>query len=128
MQQMIFLTESYLKFQFVYPPEFKRVVELGLINFHPWEILVDDRVFSRYEGLKKRYPKRKLIPFAQRRDCDDVACWDLNNGNKPVIIHDYASVGFELVAQYDTFWDWFRDAMEDMIDFTKEEIGQYLQR
>ena len=123
MQQMIFLTESYLKFPFVYPQEFKRIVELGLINFHPWEILIDDQVYQRYEGLKNRYPKRNLIPFAQRKDCDDVACWDLNHENKLVIIHDYASEGYELEAQYDTFWDWFRDAMEDMIDFTNDEIG-----
>lgn len=122
MQQMIFLTESYLKFQFVYPQEFKRIVALGLINFQPWEVLVDERVYERYEGLKSRYPKRKLIPFAQRIDCDDVACWDLNNENKLVVIHDYASAGWELVAQYDTFWDWFRDAMEDMIEFSKEDI------
>lgn len=123
MQQMIFLDESYLKFPFVYPSEFKRIVELGLINFQPWEILVDDRVYLRYEGLKTRYPKRKLIPFAQRRDCDDVACWDLNNNeNKLVVIHDHASAGWELVAKYDTFWDWFRDSMEDMIEFTDEDI------
>ena len=120
---MNFLTESYLKFPFVYPQEFIRIVELGLINFQPWEVLINDRVYQRYEGLKSRYPKRRLIPFAQRRDCDDVACWDLNHENKLVVIHDHASEGYELEAQYDTFWDWFRDAMEDMIDFTNVEPG-----
>lgn len=120
---MKFLTEAYLKFPFVYPQEFKRIVELGLINMQPWEILLDDRVYGRYEGLKSRYPKRKLIPFAQRRDCDDVACWDLNNENKLVIIHDYASVGYELVKEYNTFWDWFREAIDEMIEFSNEDIG-----
>jgi hypothetical protein len=54
---MNLLNESYLKFQFNYPQEFKRIAEQGLINIQPWEILVDDRVYLRYEGLKSRYPK-----------------------------------------------------------------------
>jgi hypothetical protein len=119
---MHLLDESYLKFQFIYPPEFLKIVELGLINIQPWEILVDDRVKLRYEGLKTRYPKRNLIPFAQRRDCDDVVCWDLNNESKLVIIHDYASVGYEFVKEFNTFWEWFREAINDMIDFINDDI------
>lgn len=119
---MHFLTESYLKFQFNYPPEFKRIAELGILNIQPWEILVDDRVYLRYEELKTRYPGRKLVPFAHRRDCDDVACWDLTNENRIVIIHDYASAGYELVEEYSNFWDWFRDAIDEMIVFINEEI------
>lgn len=61
---MNFLTESYLKFPFVYPPEFKRIIDLGLINMQPWE----------------------------------------------------------LGKEYNTFWDWFREAIDDMIDFSKKNI------
>jgi hypothetical protein len=104
---------------FEYPAEFLRVLDLGLINLKPWEIIIDERIDLRYRGLKKRYPKRHLIPFAQRRDCDDVACWDLNLGKKLVIIHDYASEGYELSNSHDTFWDWFRQAIDDMIEFAK---------
>jgi hypothetical protein len=34
-----------------------------------------------------------------------------------VIVHDFASEGTELRQRFDTFWDWFRTAVEDMVLF-----------
>ena len=64
-----------------------------------------------------RYPQRILIPFARRGDNDDVACFELNKGEEVQIIHDFASIGYEQRKTYKTFWDWFRDAIEEMIQF-----------
>jgi hypothetical protein len=118
---MKLLAKEELGFDFIYPPDFLKVVELGLLFMKPWEIIIDERLPLRYNGLKERYPSRQLIPFAQRRDCDDVACWDLKMNGKLVIIHDYASEGWEEVTSYDTFWDWFKQAVNDMIEFSKED-------
>ena len=45
--------------------------------------------------MKKRYPNRKLIPFAKRVDNDDTACFEIGKGSKVQLIHDFASEGFE---------------------------------
>ncbi|MFF1019960.1 hypothetical protein ACFYLI_19220, partial [Proteus mirabilis] len=56
--------------------------------------------------FKKRYPNRNIIPFAHREDNDDVACWDKNSRHQVIIIHDFASEGYEYVGKFDSFWDW----------------------
>lgn len=104
-----------------YPPEYYKLIELNLLQFKPWDILYDERLQLQYEGLKERYPKRNVIPFAVRLDCDDVACINLKD-KKVIIIHDYASEGWERRSVYNTFWDWFRQAVEDMIEFAKDDI------
>jgi len=101
---------------FEYPPEFIRVVELGLTNLEPWWIVQGQLLRDRFQGLRKRYPDRKLILFAIRQDNDDVACWDIEQGNVAVV-HDFASTGWERRAEFAGFYDWFRQAVEDFIAF-----------
>ena len=62
------------------------------------------------------YPQRKLIPFARRDDGDDIACFEVGKENRVQIIHDFASAGYEQRKEYECFWDWFRDAVEEMIN------------
>jgi hypothetical protein len=100
-----------------YPKAHCRLVGLGLVNFEPWYLLEGDHLKSRYAGLQERYPTRHLVPFAQRSDSDDVACWDRAYPDKVVIVHDYASREWEQRGVPMDFWDWFRKAIEDMIFF-----------
>lgn len=63
----------------------------------------------RFNGLKQRYSTRKLVPFARRGDNDDVACLDATEqSNKPkiIIIHDWASPGYENRGEFDDFLAW----------------------
>ncbi len=114
---MELLTKEQLsEYDFEYPIEYIQILENNILLFKPWEIPLGERLISRFLGLKKRYPKRKVVPFAHRRDCDDVACFDVENKNI-IVIHDYASEGWEYVGNFDTFWQWFRSAIEDMIMF-----------
>jgi hypothetical protein len=101
---------------FKYPPPFVRVVELGLTNLEPWWIIDGDVLRNRFAGLQRRYPERSLVPFAARQDNDDVACWDMATGNV-AIVHDRASPGWERRAEFDDFYAWFRQAVEDFIEF-----------
>lgn len=110
------LTTDDLPGGFEYPREFVRVVELGLTNIEPWWIIDGDRLRSRFAGLRERYHGRSLVPFAIRQDNDDVACWDTAAGNV-AIIHDFASPGYEQRAEFGDFYAWFRQAIEDLIDF-----------
>lgn len=95
-----------------------RVVSLGLLNIEPWQILHGSVLQERFKGIRSRYPSRDLVPFAARVDNDDVVCWDGQAPGKICVIHDYASVGFEQRAEFDDFWDWFRAAIEYLVNFS----------
>lgn len=98
-----------------YPREFLKIADLNLANFDFWYLMPEEQMEWRITGLKNRYPERKLIPFARRDDCDDIACFEVGKGNKVQIILDFASAGYEQIKEYDCFWDWFKDAVEEMI-------------
>lgn len=116
----LLLTDADLPDGFNYPRSFIRVAELGLIDLEPWEVLVGDSLFKRFNGLKSRYPDRSYVPFAQRVDNDDVACWDSTSGSMEVlIVHDFASPGWEQRQRppFADFNAWLRQAIEDLIEF-----------
>jgi hypothetical protein len=102
---------------FSYPKAFIRVVELGLTNLEPWLILEGELLHERTNGLRKRYAARTLVPFAMRGDNDDIACWDIDRQGAVVIVHDFADPGWEQRAEFKQFYDWLRQAVEDLIDF-----------
>ena len=110
------LTTDDLPDGFIYPLQFVRVVELGLTNLEPWQIIDGDQLRNRLAGLRERYPQRSLVPFALRQDNDDVACWDTAAGNV-VIVHDFASPGWEQCSEFHDFYGWLRKAVEDFIEF-----------
>jgi hypothetical protein len=58
-----------------------------------------------------------LFPFAYRQDNDDVACWSRASDERVFIIHDFASPGWEDVAQFSDTWGWFRSCIEETIDW-----------
>ena len=101
---------------FLYPRQFVRVVELGLTDLEPWLILQGEQLHGHLLGLRKRYPLSSLVPFARRQDNDDVACWDVTKSNV-VIIHDFASPGFEGRQEFENFNSWLRQAIDDLIEF-----------
>jgi hypothetical protein len=102
---------------FEYPEHFLRAVRLGLVNLEPWYFLEGRPLRQALTGLRERYPARQLVPFARRQDNDDLACWDLTQAGTIVMIHDFASPGWEERRRYEGFWAWFRAAVEDMIEF-----------
>lgn len=113
----IILNENEIPTWFNYPQEFLRIVEQQLLDFDPWVIMQGQALRTRFKGLKERYPERSLIPFARREDNDDVACWEKNGLSKIVIIHDFASPGYENKEEFDCFWNWLRSALEATIAY-----------
>jgi hypothetical protein len=101
---------------FSYPPEFLRVINLGLLNFEPWWIMHGDDLADAYAGMAQRFPHRTLVPFAYYQANDDVACWDIPTG-KVVIIHDFGEKSAPNVATFDNFYAWLRRAVEDLIEW-----------
>lgn len=101
--------------EFEYPKSYLKAMELNLVDFEFWYLMSKEQVDTRINGLMKRYPDRKLIPFARRDDCDDIACFEVGKGLKVLIIHDFASKGYEQRGEYENFWDWMKVALDELI-------------
>ncbi len=102
---------------FTYPRPFMRLVERRITHLDPWWIFDRGFALEKLSGLKSRYSNRDLVPFARNQSNDDVECWERDNPSRVVIFHDYAEPGWEQRSTFDTFWDWFRSAVEDFIEF-----------
>lgn len=101
---------------FEYPPGFLHVVRLGVEDLEPWVLLFDAELHRRLHGLAKRY-SGTLVPFAARIDNDDVACWDLGlPRGRVVIVHDWASPGWERRAELEDFGAWLHQAVDDCLE------------
>jgi hypothetical protein len=116
MNGMKMLNRSDLDVQVTLPDGLSRVVKQGLVDLTPWHVMPRDLALKRLPGLRQRY-SRKYVPFAYRQDNDDIACIDPAAPDEIVIVHDFASEGSELRERFDSFWAWFRAAIEDMILF-----------
>lgn len=115
-------TELYEGFE--YPAGIHKVVELGLVDLDWWWILEAAFAGDYTHGMARRYPERKLVPFAKRSDSDDVACFEVDKPGKVEIIHDFADPGWEQREEYDDFWSWFEAAVADMVAREREEEAE----
>lgn len=98
------------------PEELLRVVRQNLVDLTPWHILPRERARTRLQGLRQRY-RTKYVPFANRQDNDDLAVLVPEKPGQVVVVHDFADEGSEIVAEYSSFRDWFRSAIDDMLLF-----------
>jgi hypothetical protein len=117
MRNLDLLSEKERPPGFEYPTQFSHTIELGLTELEPWHVLEGKRLRETMSGLAQRYPARKLIPFARRQDNDDIACWQVGAKEEVLIIHDFASPGWEERERFSSFYDWLRRAVEDLIEF-----------
>jgi hypothetical protein len=57
-----------------------------------------------------------VVPFARREDSDDVACVVASDAERRsgsvVVLHDYASPGWEVVAEFDNVEAWLNAPLE----------------
>ncbi|MBR2555668.1 MAG: hypothetical protein IKE94_12475 [Aeriscardovia sp.] len=102
--------------KYSYPYGYMKLKELNLVDFDNWYFIPNDQLENRFVGIRKRYPSRRYIPFARRDDCDDIACFEEGKGDIVFIVHDYASEGTEERSQYVDVWEWFKDAVFELIN------------
>lgn len=102
--------------EFKYPTSYLKAIELNLVDFEFWYLMSKEQIETRISGLMNRYPNRKLVPFARRDDCDDIACFEVEKDSKVQIIHDFASEGYEQRNEYKDFWDWMKAAIDELIE------------
>jgi hypothetical protein len=103
------------------PKGYQEAKGLNLVNLHPWHCVSDQEFDYLFAGVNKRYQDRSMIPFARRADSDDVACFVIRDpeqaAGQVIVVHDFASPGYEVVARMQTFWEWFRYAVNEMIEW-----------
>ncbi len=104
-----------MPYEFEYPKEFLKLIELGLLDFEVWGIIDATDAVIRLEGLKKRYPEYKLIPFARCWSNDDIACFEVGKNNSVIVIHDYSDNAYKNRKEYETFLSWFEEVIKEMI-------------
>lgn len=90
-----------------YPKEYLELVASGKEEFLPWYLMDRDQLLIRYKGMQKRYPSRSLFPFARDDQSDDVACWEEGKPGKVILIHDFASPGYENKKEFENFEEWY---------------------
>lgn len=91
---------------FSYPQTLKDLVSEGRVDFGVWYLMKDDKTVRRFQGLQKRYPRRRLYPFARRDDNDDIACFENDDNSLVHIIHDFAGIGWEQKEVFPTIDSW----------------------
>lgn len=116
MKAIEWLRAEDLDLPMTHPDGLQRVLKQRLLELTPWHIMDREAAKRRLHGLRTRY-KAQYVPFAQRQDNDDIACFDPGRSDHVVIIHDFASEGYERRQEFESFWDWFRAAIDDMIHF-----------
>jgi hypothetical protein len=81
-----------------------------------WEILRPALAQKLAAALNSRYPSRIVVPFARRLDSDDIVCVVASDTERRpssiVVLHDYASPGWEVVAEFDDAEAWLSTSLE----------------
>lgn len=116
MEYEFFLKENMLPVGFKYPEAYIEFVSKHFSDYDPWHFYYQARLEFAFNGLKSRYPSRTIVPFARRRDNDDIACFDagvMSDNPKILIIHDWASEGWEGRGELNSFLDWVELAKQE---------------
>jgi len=106
-----------LNFIFNYPDALERLVALKLINFDLWYLMSAEQSRVILNQLKMNCNCKGLVPFARRGDNEDIACFEIENNEKVIVLKNCEYLGYRPRQVFDSVWDWFRDAIEIMIAF-----------
>jgi hypothetical protein len=111
------------RFPFTVPSGYRWLIDRGLAGFEPnsalqpWYLLPHEQVFSVSERWPRVTEAAQLHAFARRQDCDDLACFAVKENSlhpSVVVVHGWAAEGYQLVAQFESIWDWLRDVVTDI--------------
>lgn len=112
------LVQSGLPPWFSLPAEYLRLKRQGLFNLDPW-LIRDEEWMSTFRKLfMDKYPLSDIVPFARKEDSEEYACWLAGDVAKVHLCDFSSSTDFvPVLASFNSFWDWFREAVDDMIEY-----------
>lgn len=114
------LSESEKPNWFSYPDALIDLLKRENLNLTPWEFINAKRVSKAMQELFLRYG-RTVIPFAHRKNNDDIAVFEKGSGKKVLVIHNFAEKGNEIEDEFASFGDWLRAAEEESRDWLLDQ-------
>jgi hypothetical protein len=96
------------------PKELHRLVKLNIVDLTPWQILSRDVALKKLKWLRSQFSPN-YVPFAWRKDRDELACIEPEYPNRIQIVCASEAKDYERAETYDSFWNWFREAINEMI-------------
>jgi len=112
-----FLSTDEFELVYNYPDALERLVALRLINFDLWYLMNREQSMVIWKQMSLNCDRKGLIPFARRGDNEDIACFEVANNEKVLVLKNCEYLGYRPRQAFDSVWDWFRDAIELMIAF-----------
>ncbi len=117
MNTLVWLSNSLASEGAHVPSAFSRWLAAGEQEFGGWYLLAERGGAANRDKLTQLYPSRDILPFARRRDRDDVACLVRSDPEHPrgsvVVIHEDAMPGYEVEAVFASLTEWFEQARNE---------------
>jgi hypothetical protein len=115
------------RFDFFTPPGYRWLLEHRLVGFYdssvlePWYYLERDEVFNVTDEWPQGPSKDRLVAFAKRQDCDDIACFEIGprGASSVIVIHGWTDTGYDIVARYENFWEWLKSVIDDIAEWVE---------
>jgi hypothetical protein len=121
-------TDDIPNLNFEVPSGYKWLIDRGLVGFaansslQPWHYLPSRHVFD----LKERWPSgsanTRLVAFAKRQDCDDLACFEVigPRAERVIVVHGWTADGYQVDRMYQTFWEWLKAVIDDIAEWIEQ--------
>lgn len=92
------------------------------INLEPWQILSAQQRHQASTWLSFRQPEQQMVVFARRGDSAALACWDVRAETTEIVeLQSSSPDGMpQRVRTHDHFYDWYRSAIFDFINFSSQ--------
>lgn len=120
--------EEYLFPGFSFPESFIEYVSCPTLeDIEPWWLFCCSQNYVDFwcKKVKELYPGRKLIPIANWRYSDDIACFDAEDVTgepKVYYIHAFATAGWEDRGYADNFSEWLKMAILESTRHKSEQV------
>jgi len=115
-------------FDFSVPKAYAWLLERRLVGFmpfsalQPWHYLDSESVID----VTARWPGRsnargRLVAFARRQDCDDLACFEIQGGQVTgvALVNAWTPEGYAIVERYEDMWCWLAAAVQDIAQWVQ---------
>lgn len=113
----------------VLPAGYQWLVDRALVGhepftqMQPWHYLPQEQCFwasDRWPGVTDK----RLLVFAKRQDCDDLACFIVSENNTVqgvALIHGWTVKGYDFCQEFNDFWAWLKHVVDDIASWVNAE-------
>jgi hypothetical protein len=115
------------KFDFKAPRGYEWLLQHALVDFvpnsslQPWHYLPGRHIIDLEDLWLSGPSKTRLVAFAKRQDCDNLACFEVIEGRamRVVIVHGWTGTGYSIELSFKSFWDWLKSVVDDIAEWSE---------